>query len=30
VLPEAEAVHFNLVWHRLRAWPDSAAGLATR
>ena len=28
VLPEAEAVRFNLVWHRLRAWPDSAAGLA--
>ncbi len=27
-LPEAEAVQFNLVWHRLRAWPDSAAGLA--
>ena len=27
-LPEAEAASFNLAWHRLRAWPDSAAGLA--
>ena len=28
VWTETEAAHFNLAWHRLRAWPDSAAGLA--
>ncbi len=27
-LPQTEAQQFNLVWHRLAAWPDSAAGLA--
>jgi 2-haloacid dehalogenase len=26
-LAEAEAAHFNRVWHRLRPWPDSVAGL---
>jgi 2-haloacid dehalogenase len=27
VLPEAEAVQFNRVWHRLIPWPDSVGGL---
>jgi 2-haloacid dehalogenase len=27
VLEEAEAAHFNRVWHRLIPWPDSVAGL---
>jgi 2-haloacid dehalogenase len=27
-LPEADAAHLNLVWHRLQPWPDSVAGLA--
>ena len=27
-LSEDEKVHFNKAWHRLDAWPDSAAGLA--
>jgi 2-haloacid dehalogenase len=27
-LAEAQRVHLNRVWHRLDAWPDSAAGLA--
>jgi 2-haloacid dehalogenase len=27
VLPEAEAAHFNRVWHRLIPWPDSVGGL---
>ncbi len=27
VLAEADAAHFNRVWHRLRPWPDSVAGL---
>lgn len=27
-LSEEEKAHWNLVWHRLRPWPDSAAGLA--
>jgi 2-haloacid dehalogenase len=27
-LSEAEKVHWNRVWHRLRPWPDSIAGLA--
>lgn len=27
VLDEADAVHFNRVWHRLKPWPDSVAGL---
>ena len=26
-LSEAERQHLNRVWHRLQAWPDSAAGL---
>lgn len=26
-LPEADAVDFNRVWHRLMPWPDSVAGL---
>ncbi len=26
-LPEAERAWFNLAWHRLAPWPDSAAGL---
>lgn len=26
-LPDAELDRLNLVWHRLRAWPDSAHGL---
>ena len=26
-LTEAEKSHFNGVWHRLKGWPDSAAGL---
>ncbi len=26
-LDEAEAAHFNRVWHRLIPWPDSVAGL---
>jgi 2-haloacid dehalogenase len=26
-LPEAEAALLNLVWHRLRPWPDSVTGL---
>jgi 2-haloacid dehalogenase len=24
---EAERAHFNLVWHRLKPWPDAVAGL---
>jgi 2-haloacid dehalogenase len=27
VLQEADAAEFNRVWHRLRPWPDSVAGL---
>jgi 2-haloacid dehalogenase len=27
-LSEADKVHMNKVWHRLRPWPDSVAGLA--
>ena len=27
-LSEADKVRFNQVWHRLRPWPDSVAGLA--
>jgi 2-haloacid dehalogenase len=27
VLAEADAAHFNRVWHRLIPWPDSVAGL---
>jgi 2-haloacid dehalogenase len=27
VLDEAETAHFNRVWHRLKPWPDSVAGL---
>lgn len=27
-LSEAEKVHLNRVWHRLKPWPDSPAGLA--
>ena len=27
-LSEADKQHLNLVWHRLNAWPDAAAGLA--
>ena len=27
-LPEQTMRHLNLAWHRLDAWPDSAAGLA--
>ena len=27
VLSEADALAFNRVWHRLRPWPDSVAGL---
>ena len=27
VLPEADAAHFNRVWHRLLPWPDTVAGL---
>src|SRR5215216_3592801 len=27
-LPETTMRHLNLAWHRLDAWPDSAAGLA--
>jgi 2-haloacid dehalogenase len=26
-LSEAEKAHFNRVWHRLKGWPDSPAGL---
>lgn len=26
-LTEEEKVHWNLVWHRLKPWPDSVAGL---
>jgi 2-haloacid dehalogenase len=26
-LSEAEKVHFNKVWHRLKPWPDSVEGL---
>lgn len=26
-LTEADLVHMNLVWHRLRGWPDSVPGL---
>ncbi len=26
-LSEEEKVHFNRVWHRLKGWPDSVAGL---
>ena len=26
-LPEAEKDHWNRVWHRLKPWPDSVAGL---
>jgi len=26
-LSEAEKQHWNLVWHRLKPWPDSVAGL---
>jgi 2-haloacid dehalogenase len=26
-LSEDEKAHFNLVWHRLKPWPDSVAGL---
>ncbi len=26
-LAEADAARLNLVWHRLKAWPDSVAGL---
>lgn len=26
-LPEADLAHINLVWHRLRPWPDSVPGL---
>ena len=26
-LTEAEKVHFNRAWHRLKPWPDSVAGL---
>ncbi len=26
-LTEAEKVHLNLVWHRLKPWPDAARGL---
>jgi 2-haloacid dehalogenase len=28
VLDEADAVHFNRVWHRLVPWPDSVARAA--
>ena len=27
-MPEEERDHWNRVWHRLRPWPDSVAGLA--
>lgn len=27
VLSDADAAHFNRVWHRLKPWPDSVAGL---
>jgi len=30
VLTEADAAHFNRVWHRLIPWPDSVAGLYRR
>jgi 2-haloacid dehalogenase len=26
-LPEADKVHINKVWHRLKPWPDAVAGL---